>query len=211
VTCDRAPSFLGAYVLGILDPAERREADEHLASCPACAAELAEFRGLTAQLDRVPADEIGPEPVRASPELFDRVAAAVRPPARSRWVAASAAAAVVVVGGVVWATAGDDGSGSGTAEEVRIATAGSIRMAVLPQERKEGTSLDVTVDGLGRGDYCALVVTDDDGGRHPAGEWTVPGGRVTYDLWTEVERESLDDVVLFGSGGTEILRVDMEE
>ncbi len=78
MSCDRAPSFLGAYVLGVLDAAERREADEHLAVCPACAAELAEFRGLTAQLDRVPAEEVSAEPVRPSPELFARVEADLR-------------------------------------------------------------------------------------------------------------------------------------
>jgi anti-sigma factor RsiW len=201
VSCDRAPSFLGAYVLGVLDPAERRDADEHLAACPACAAELAEFRGLTAQLDRLPAEEVSAEPVRPSPELFGRVQAAVRRPARRRWAAVAASAAVLGAAGITWVAV------SGDEEQLRIATAGSIRVAVLPQERNEGTALDITVDGLDRGDYCMLVVTDEGGGEHPAGEWTVPGGRVSYDIWTEVPRDSLDEVVLLGSGGVEVLRV----
>jgi anti-sigma-K factor RskA len=215
VTCERAPSFLGAYVLGALDPDEQRGAEQHLADCPACAAELEEFRGLTALLDRVPLDEVTAEPVTPSPELFDRVAAAAgrpvrrtrsvrrRTPVRHRWAIAAAAAAVVAVGGVTWAVA------TGGDEDPRIATAGSVRMTVVPDERNEGTALDVTVDGLGRGDYCALVVTDDRGGRHPAGEWTVPGGRVQYDVWTEVQRDAVDDIVLLGSGGAEVLRVDL--
>ena len=133
MTCERAPSFLGAYVLGALDPDERRGAEQHLADCPACAAELEEFRGLTALLDRVPLDEVTAEPVTPSPELFDRVAAAAGRPARRarpvprRWAVAAAAAAVLGAGGIIWAvTAGD--------EEPRIATAGAVRMTVVPDE-----------------------------------------------------------------------------
>jgi ferric-dicitrate binding protein FerR (iron transport regulator) len=209
VTCERAPSFLGAYVLGALDPDEMRAAEQHLAECPACAAELREFRELTALLDRVPLEEVTAEPVTPSPELFDRVAAAAgeRRPVRSvrrRWAVAAAAAAVLAVGGITWiVTVGAD-------EEPRIATAGSVRMTVVPDERNEGTALDVTVDGLGRGAYCALVVTDDDGGKHPAGEWTVPGGQVQYDVWTDVDRDSVEDVVLLGDEG-EVLRVDLTD
>jgi hypothetical protein len=205
VTCERAPSFLGAYVLGALDPDERRGAEQHLADCPVCAAELEEFRGLTALLDRVPVDEVTAEPVTPSPELFDRVAAAARRPARRRWALAAAAAAVVAVGGVAWAVT------AGGAEDPRIATAGSVRMTVVPAEGTGGTALDFTVDGLDRGDYCALMVTDEGGGEHAAGEWTVPGGRVQYDVWVDVQRDSLDDIVLLGSDRTEVLRVDLAD
>jgi len=41
---------LGAYVLGSLEPAERAAVDEHLLSCPTCAAELADLTGLPALL-----------------------------------------------------------------------------------------------------------------------------------------------------------------
>ena len=205
MTCQRAPSFLGAYVLGALDPDEQRDAEQHLADCPACAAELADFRGLTALLDRVPVEEVTAQPVTPSPELFDRVAAAAgaqHRPVRHRWAVAAAAAAVLAAGGITWAvTAGGD-------EDPRIATAGSVRMTVVPAERNDGTALDVTVDGLHSGDYCALVVTKADGGEWKAGEWTVQGGRVQYDLWTEMDRDSVEDVVLLGASG-ELLRVDL--
>jgi hypothetical protein len=204
VTCQRAPSFLGAYVLGALDPDEQRDAERHLADCPACAAELDEFRGLTALLDRVPLEDATAQPVTPSPELFDRVAAAAaeRRPARRRWAVPAAAAAVLAAGGITWAVTADGD------EDPRIATAGSVRMTVVPAERDEGTALDVTVDGLHRGDYCALVVTKAGGGEWKAGEWTVQGGRVEYDLWTAMDRKSVDDVVLLGSSG-ELLRVDL--
>jgi hypothetical protein len=205
VTCERAPSFLGAYVLGALDPDEQRAAEQHLAECPACAAELAEFRELTALLDRVPLDEVTAEPVTPSPELFDRVAAAAESrPVRRRWAVAAAAAAVAAAGGITWAVT------AGSEEEPRTATAGSVRMTVVPDERNEGTFLDVTVDGLGRGDYCEIVVTDEDGNTWHAGDWTVPGGPVQYDLWTGMDRNSVEDVVLLGSSG-ELLRVDVTD
>jgi Putative zinc-finger len=50
---DRFAQWDAAYVLGALSPAERREFEEHLASCPSCQAavsELAALPGLLAQL-----------------------------------------------------------------------------------------------------------------------------------------------------------------
>jgi anti-sigma factor RsiW len=200
VSCERAPSFLGAYVLGALDPDERREAEEHLASCPACAAELEEFRGLTAQLDRLPVAEVTAEPVRPSPELYGRVAAAVHRP-RRRWLAtAAAAAAVVVVGGVTWIAIDDDA-------RVETATAGSVRVTVTADQRNEGTALDVTVAGLERGQHCTIVVVDEAGDRWAAGDWTVPGGRVSYNLWTRVTPDDLSQVVLLGDDGDDLITV----
>jgi anti-sigma factor ChrR (cupin superfamily) len=54
---DKFAQWDAAYVLGALSPAERREFEEHLASCPSCQAavtELAAVPGLLAQLS--PAD-----------------------------------------------------------------------------------------------------------------------------------------------------------
>jgi Putative zinc-finger len=54
---DRFAQWDAAYVLGALSPAERREFEEHKASCPACqaaVAELAALPGLLAQIS--PAD-----------------------------------------------------------------------------------------------------------------------------------------------------------
>ena len=50
---DKFAQWDAAYVLGALSPAERREFEEHLASCPSCKAavsELAALPGLLAQL-----------------------------------------------------------------------------------------------------------------------------------------------------------------
>ena len=200
MSCERAPSFLGAYVLGALGPDERREAEQHLADCPACAAELAEFRGLTAHLDRVPVGEVTQEPVTPSPELYGRVAAAVQRP-RRRWLAVAAAAGVLAVGGAItWVAVDDDA-------EVRQATAGAVRVTVTAEEGKEGTALTVTVAGLERGERCTVVAVDDEGERSPAGDWTGPGGTVSYDTWTEVPPDDLSSVVLVGGDGEDLITV----
>ena len=200
MSCERAPSFLGAYVLGALDPDDRRDAERHLAECPACAAELAEFRGLTAHLDRVPAGEVTAEPLTPSPELFGRVAAELRRPPRRRWLLGAAAAGVLALAGATWVAVGDD-------VEVHTATSGQVRVTVTAEERNEGTRLGVTVAGLERGQQCSIVAVDDSGEWFDAGNWTVPGGRVSYDTWTEVPPDELSEVVLVGEDGDALVTV----
>src|SRR5688572_30230941 len=70
---------LGGYLLGALTPEETQEFSRHLASCPACRAEVAELSGLPAVLDlAVPqGDEEPPDRLRA------RTLAAVEKAARS--------------------------------------------------------------------------------------------------------------------------------
>ena len=199
MSCDRTPDLVGAYVLGALEPDERRAAEQHLAGCPVCAAELAAFRGLPALLARVPADEAAAGPVAPSPDLYDRVAAAVRRPARRRWAAAAAVAVVLAAGGITWA--------AGQGDEVRTATAGGVRMSVAAEERSGGSRLGVTVAGLPENAVCRLVVVDEAGGRHAEGEWTAYGDEVSYRVESEVAADELADVVLLDGAGRELVRV----
>jgi Putative zinc-finger len=54
---DKFAQWDAAYVLGALSPAERREFEEHLASCPHCQTEVAELAGVPGLLAQVsPAD-----------------------------------------------------------------------------------------------------------------------------------------------------------
>jgi hypothetical protein len=205
VTCSRRTD-LGAYVLGALPPEERRRVAEHVARCSACAAELAEFERLPALLDRLSPDDLEPARVTPSPDLFERVAAAVRvPPRRSRrWPAIAAAAAVVLgAGAVVGVRALDDDSRTWTA------TSGQLELTVAVTEARDGSALDVTVDGLAAGQDCELVVVDADGERHPAGEWSATyEGQASWSGWTEVAPSSLAQIVLLGEDGRELVRVE---
>jgi Putative zinc-finger len=54
---DKFAQWDAAYVLGALSPAERREFEEHLASCPPCQAEVSELAALPGLLAQIsPAD-----------------------------------------------------------------------------------------------------------------------------------------------------------
>ena len=107
-TCNEITELLSAALDGELTDTERRELDDHLASCPACGALLAELRGL---------NEIVGEPVAAPEGLAGRVMDQIRAegargadnvsplPARRRryipwkgWAATAAVAAVVILG-----------------------------------------------------------------------------------------------------------------
>jgi anti-sigma factor RsiW len=138
---------VGAYVLGVLDADERRQVEEHVAACEVCAAELAELRGLPRLL----------EPVEAtpSPELFERVAAAARAPRARRTRRLLVAAAVVAVlgagiGAAVWQ--------AGNADRTWSASADGVELTVTASEARDGSALDITVDGLEPGGRCRIVV-----------------------------------------------------
>lgn len=49
-----------AYVLGALSPAERREYEEHLSTCPACQTAIAELAGMPGLLGQVAVDSASP-------------------------------------------------------------------------------------------------------------------------------------------------------
>ena len=94
-----AHTDVGAYSMGLLEEQDKRAFEDHLAGCPACAAELAELSPMAALLRGVePAGE-GEEPAGGKvTELIRRSAAQRRH--RRRWqVALGAAAGIVLIGG----------------------------------------------------------------------------------------------------------------
>jgi len=203
MTCPDASADLGAYVLGALEPEERRRVDDHLRRCPGCAAELAEFSGLPALLDRVDPSDLGSRGVTPSPDLFARMSAAAAPRARARTWALVAAVVLTVlgIGGVaVWL--------AGSGEQTVTATAGAVRATVTASTVDDGSALDVAVAGMRPEEICHLVAVDSDGDRHPAGEWPASAaGDGAWRGWADVDRADLAEVVLLGDGGRELVRV----
>ena len=51
---DKFAQWDAAYVLGALSPAERREFEEHLASCPSCQAAVSELAVARERFDGAP-------------------------------------------------------------------------------------------------------------------------------------------------------------
>jgi len=74
VTHDEIEEMLGVYALDALDPQERQEIDDHLASCPRCRAELAAHREVAALLG----NPVGEAPATAPAEVWDRIATSLQ-------------------------------------------------------------------------------------------------------------------------------------
>lgn len=97
----------GAYVLGALEPADRRAFETHLAECPRCQESVAELTGLPVVLDQVElaALEVPPPPATLLPRLLNEVR---RQRSRRSWrtgavgFVAACMLAVLAGGGVLW-------------------------------------------------------------------------------------------------------------
>jgi anti-sigma factor RsiW len=210
MTCPTTASALGAYILGALEPEERRQFEEHLDHCAMCTAEFAEFAAIPALLDKVRPEDLQPVAVTPSPELFERVSAAAhvtpdRAPRSRRWLLAAAAVLVLLGAGagvIVWA--------ANQGNDTVTASSGPVEVTMTATGEGDGTAIDVTVAGMRPGEICRLVAVDADGGHHPAGEWNVSEeGDGQWDSWADVPRDDLSEVVMYGEGDREVIRVEL--
>jgi hypothetical protein len=95
VIAHEAREDLEAYALGALDDADRRRASRHLAACPACRSQVAEYEDLLA---RLPAALAAAAPSSPDPAVLRRVlAVATRPPLWPRVAGLALAVAVLVL------------------------------------------------------------------------------------------------------------------
>jgi hypothetical protein len=202
-SCREIRHALGVYVLGAIDPADRAQVDEHLATCPECREELAGLAGLPALLRRVPQAEaerlaeIDPAdppaeekpPEELLPPVLARMAQARRV---RRWRELAAAAAVVVLAlgaGAAGATLAQSGSATPpsagqvaaghnwqTVSTTDAATGAHLTVKYSP--RSWGTLMSVHVSGIPAGTICEMQVTDTHGQR-----WMVGGWKVNYQGW----------------------------
>ncbi len=186
---------VGAYSMGLLEERDRREFEDHLAGCPACAAEVAELSPMAALLRGVelrggePAGAADGEPAGAQvTDLLHRRARQQRH--RRRWqVAVGAAAGIVLIGGGIGvgiAAAPQHGS----APEQGVALTGQLHSATDPGTGVAGTvglvakawGTQVTLDlSKVRGPAeCELVAVSRTGERRVVMGWLVaaPGDGV---------------------------------
>ena len=175
---DQARLALGALVLGALEPAERAEVEAHVATCPACTAELAEFAVLPGLLGRLAPDQaaaVGPRPADPPEELLERILLGARTrPARRRRIAAWTAAAVAAAAGVIWLVGAEP---LGTEREpAPVVVAGwdrtsDVRGRVTLLPTPNGTQVAVTLTGVRPGEECQLVAGTADGRWEVASTW----------------------------------------
>lgn len=169
----------GAYLLGALSPQERRDYEEHLASCAGCSAALSEVAGLPGLLARLPAEAVepaDPPPADLLPSLLRAVEAERRRSRRRLRVAtALAAAAAVVVTAVLGAAilhAGDRRPSTTTTAAAKPVT--MTRVADVPVrataalvDKPWGTEVDLrcTYSDKVQGSYALVLVAIDRTGR----------------------------------------------
>jgi putative zinc finger protein len=103
-------SDVGAYALGLLEEADRREFEAHLARCPSCAAELQELSGTAAALREL---KSMPEPTPPpAPENEDQEKAPRQRKAGTYVIGTIAAAALLALGFVLGSRTGSEPSGT---------------------------------------------------------------------------------------------------
>lgn len=141
-----------AYVLGALEPSERRAYEDHLRRCAACARSVQELAGLPALLSRVDASVLE-SPTQGPPlseTLLPRLLEEVRRTRRRGTVwglAGSAAAALIAVAGTtVWLQEGGDSGrqagpaavtsdpGAGKLSHEELSVAGGEEMVQVDQD-----------------------------------------------------------------------------
>lgn len=212
---------LGAYVLGLLDDAQARAVDEHLADCAPCRRNWEELREMTDLLGEVP-----PEAFLDGPPEGDLVlqrtlrqmraeTAARRRRRRLTVVAAAAVALAAVLGGGVVV-------GRATAPETVLAQppagarvlqggSGGITMAATLTPATGWVRLTATVRGIPAGEICDLVVVSRDGTREVAGSWVVsPAGErdgTTLNGSAAVAPEQVAAVVVENQAGRQFVEV----
>lgn len=183
---DHDPIDLGAHALGLLNEAESRAVEAHIAGCSACRGEWEELREMSAMLDDLPPEAFldGPPDGDLVLQRTLRQMRGERSNHRRRRLLGIAAAAVVVAGALA---GGGLALGRATAPPAVVAQAPgtvtlsgagvegtSMQAAVSPA--KGWVRLVVNVKGVPPGEHCKIVVVGRDGSRDVAGSWVVPPG-----------------------------------
>ncbi len=216
----------GAYVLGALAPAERREYEQHLAACEPCAVAVRELAGLPGLLDRVAPQVLETPPVGPPPpSLLPALLADVRRTRRhrtGRWLAVAAAAVLVAAGGAA-------GAGVALHDTPRPATSAAVA-AGLPMTPVAAAPVHATVafeavpwgtrlslscsyDDPGRygspsAPSYALVVRTRDGRTEQVATWhAVPGRTMRLTAATAADRAEIASVELRTADGHPVLRL----
>lgn len=207
----RLRESLGAYVLGVLEPAERRELEVHIAGCTPCTEEAARFGPIPGLLGRVDVEEAAASQLIPSPGLLDGVASALdleRANLRSqvvRWrtVAATAVAAgtvAVLVLAAPW-QAGPDRLMASAAPVAAEASSTTGEAATIAWEW--GTTVELRVESLPPRSGYVLVAIGEDGQREQAGTWGATRSRsATVRGASSIQRDDLDRVEITDSVGT---------
>jgi anti-sigma factor RsiW len=200
---------LGAYLVGSLDPAERAEVEQHLATCTDCLSEMAELAPLPGVLGRIDAAEARDRLLTPSPDLLSRALAAIDEHEQKerrrllRWKTAAAAAAVVaVLAGALpqLITKGAEDTPMAVMAGVTAAGMGSMH------QRAWGTAVHLELTGLPPASGYRAYATARDGRTEVAANWGAsPDGRATVVGTTAIPRNELASIQIRTVDGRPLL------
>ncbi|MGP3770107.1 zf-HC2 domain-containing protein [Streptomyces sp. SDT5-1] len=179
---------VGAYALGVLDPAERFRFEDHLPECATCASlvgELAPTTGVLALYARATPPYVDvlarPAPTFLD-RAVDRLGAAHRRARRRLWGAAVAAVLVLAAAGQGVALLTGAGPDAGHTATLRGRDPGSGVAATLTADGRDwGTAVGLDVRDPGGPRVCELVAVGRDGAEQTVATWAVRGGAVALD------------------------------
>jgi anti-sigma factor RsiW len=228
MTNDEFALYDAAYVLGALSPADRRDFEDHLKVCAACAGSVSELAGLPGLMSRVSIDQLTAEPEPAPETLLPSLARAVRRERRQRRLAvgaAAAAAACLIAVGAVAITQPDSPARPPVASSASApsGTANLPLTAVVPSpvtasarlvDMAWGTRIDLTCAYRTQGSYpasgvpYAMVVIDRNGAAEQVATWkALPNRELTVMGASSRARRDIAAVEIRTPQGRTILRL----
>ncbi|MEU4470090.1 zf-HC2 domain-containing protein [Micromonospora sp. NPDC023888] len=215
---------IGGYLLGELDQEQVRQAEEHLASCAECRAEVESLQGWKTALGAVPEAMLLDGPPEGGDLMLQRTLRQIRSESagrrQRRGLLLSSAAAVVVAaaisGGVLLgrttgaspdSTAQPAPSASTTSADpatryasVTDPTTGT-RLTVAVTPAAGWVRVNAAVSGVPAGERCRLMVIGRDGSTVQAGSWLVSPKAATDGI-------TLDGSALIDTAQVDAVRVE---
>ena len=227
MTTDRFSLYDAAYVLGALSPADRRDFEEHLQTCPACASSVGDLAGLPGLMSRVSTEQLTAEPEPVPETLLPRLARAVRRERRQRRLTiaavAAAAACLVTLGAAAVITRTESPAPPPVTASATTRGANQALTAVVPSpvtasarlvDMAWGTRIDLTCSYSSQGHYptagapYAMVVIDRRGDAQQVATWrALPNRPLTVMGASSQARRDIASVEIRTMDGRTILRL----